>query len=212
MHWGHYPGRTERTHRTSRGKRGQGAPYRHICARGEQRTERRFCSRLSGRAGRVVLCGSRSTTPSFADRRFDEFAEVAGIGDGRSGRLSSAPFRRVLSRLPATLHDGIREQIDQPSALVTDWLNLHTPVGREYVGHRRVDHERRVRPRRTVRVQLHRDPYLSPAGRDVSSFSADVMCASLASRDRSRAGNMCAPRQGALLMSCCPSDVGLFAS
>jgi hypothetical protein len=56
------------------------------------------------------------------------------------------PFRRVISRLPATLHDGIREQIDRPSTLVTDWLNLHTPVGREYVGHRRVDHERRVCP------------------------------------------------------------------
>jgi hypothetical protein len=93
---------------------------------------------------------------------FDEFAELAGIGDGRSGWLSRAPFRRVISRLPATLHDGIREQIDRPSTLVTDWLNLYTPVGREYVGHRRVDHERRVRPRRTVGVQLHRDPYLSP--------------------------------------------------
>jgi hypothetical protein len=28
--------------------------------------------------------------------------------------------------LPATLHDGIREQIDRPSMLVTDWLNLRT--------------------------------------------------------------------------------------
>ena len=34
----------------------------------------------------------------------------------------AVPLRRVISRLPATLHDGIREQIDRPSTLVTDRL------------------------------------------------------------------------------------------
>jgi hypothetical protein len=124
---------------------------RHIC--GARRTERRFCSRLSGRVARRSVRLQVDHT-ALADHRFDEFAKLAGVGHGRSARLSSAPYRRVISCLPATLHDEIREQIDRPSTLVTDWLNLHTPVGREYVGHRRVDHEGRVCPRSTVRVQL----------------------------------------------------------
>jgi hypothetical protein len=57
--------------------------------------------------------------------------------------LRARRLGEVIFRLPATFHDGISEQIDWPSTLVTDWLNLYTPIGREYVGHRRVDHEKK---------------------------------------------------------------------
>jgi hypothetical protein len=43
----------------------------------------------------------------------------------------------------ATLGDAIHEEVHRPSTLMTDWLNLYTPVGSEYVGHHRVDHERK---------------------------------------------------------------------
>jgi hypothetical protein len=129
------------------------APARSGCS-----THRTAIQRSVRLPADASFCAAPSRPHCLADRRFDEFAELAGIGDGRSGRLLSAPFRRVISRLPATLHDGIREQNDRPSTLVTDWLNLHTPVGREYVGYRRVDHERRIRPRRTVGVSTSPRP------------------------------------------------------
>jgi ISXO2-like transposase domain len=43
----------------------------------------------------------------------------------------------------ATLGDAIREQVDRRSTLMTEWLNLYTPVGCEYIGHHRVDHEKK---------------------------------------------------------------------
>lgn len=58
--------------------------------------------------------------------------------------MSTATRAQVVARAnAATSCEAIREQADRPSTLMTDWLNLYTPVGREYVGHHRVDHERK---------------------------------------------------------------------
>ena len=123
------------------------ADKRHACARVARQhgTPVPFAA-LRKRGASFWAAPSRATVflltaASMSSRSWLASGTVAPDG------LSSARFRRLISRLPATLHDEIREQIDRPSTLVTDWLNLHTPVGREYVGHRRVNHERRVRPR-----------------------------------------------------------------
>jgi ISXO2-like transposase domain len=58
--------------------------------------------------------------------------------------MSTATRSQAVARAnDATLGDEIREQGAGRSTLMTDWFNLYTPVGREYVGHHRVDHEKK---------------------------------------------------------------------
>ena len=75
----------------------------------------------------------------------------------------------------------MHEQVDRPSTLMTGWLNLYTPVGREHVGHNRVDHEKEEYARDGRRIAYASFGSLSVEAARTVPNQEQVLCGSLAS-------------------------------
>jgi len=67
----------------------------------------------------------------------------------------------------------MHEQVDRPSTLMTGWLNLYTPVGREHVGHNRVDHEKEEYARDGRRIAYACRPELLWDIHDTAAYAGD---------------------------------------
>jgi hypothetical protein len=103
-------------------------------------SQRRLVYQQDGTVGGVIRLSRRSASQSVC--RCSPMS--AACPRTQSTRARRGLLTQAVARADAaTLSQAMHEQVDGPATLTTGWLNGYTPVGREYVGHHRVDHEKK---------------------------------------------------------------------